>query len=161
MAKVNTKTNHIKNCIDKDESFASFLHLSENINWIDGIPSRVHGFTRKACPLSFGDNEIVDKLIIHALEKINIQQNSYRVYGIYLNYYRDGNDFTPSHSHQNTDQVVISLGATRELIIGKKSYKMESGDVIMFGSAVHGIPKDLNCTNGRISIAMFIGKNTS
>ena len=53
-------------------------------------------------------------------------------------------------------QVVISLGATRTLIIGKKTFSLNNGDVIIFGSSTHGVPKEPTITNGRISIATFM-----
>jgi len=33
---------------------------------------------------------------------------------------------------------------------------MGNGDAIIFGSAIHGVPKDSNCKAGRISIAVFM-----
>ncbi len=41
---------------------------------------------------------------------------------IYLNYYKNGTDFCPGHSHRGSRQVVISLGTTRVLKVGKKDY---------------------------------------
>ena len=79
-------------------------------------------------------------------------------YGIYLNYYRDGNDFCPNHSHKDTKQLVLSFGTVRPLTVGKKDYNLKSGDGILFGSSIHGIPQDSDITNGRISIAIFIRK---
>jgi len=35
---------------------------------------------------------------------------------------------------------------------------MASGDGIIFGTAIHGIPKEPEITEGRISIAIFIRK---
>ena len=35
---------------------------------------------------------------------------------------------------------------------------MKNGDAIIFGSGVHGVPKELT-SEGRISIAFFIAKN--
>jgi len=113
----NIATTHHRQLINPDEAYAAFLHLSETVQWIDGIPSRVHGFTRKAAPLTPGDNSVVDRLIFQTLEKLGMS-NTYGVLGVYLNYYRDGNYFTPTHNHPGSCQVVISLGATRILKIG-------------------------------------------
>lgn len=76
--------------------------------------------------------------------------------GIYVNYYRDGNDFLPQHSHPDTIQLVISLGATRDLKVTSKTYSLQNGDCITFGVATYGIAKQPTVTEGRISIACFM-----
>ena len=63
--------------------------------------------------------------------------------------------WTPNHSHKGTHQLVISLGTSRTLQVGNKDYLMENGDVILFGSSMHGIKPDQS-VNGRISIATFM-----
>jgi alkylated DNA repair dioxygenase AlkB len=80
----------------------------------------------------------------------------YLVYGIYLNYYKNGDMYTPNHTHLKTHQLVISLGASRTFTIGKKTMTLNSGDAVLFGSAVHGVPKDSSVVDGRISIATFM-----
>jgi hypothetical protein len=76
--------------------------------------------------------------------------------GLYLNYYKDGNDWTPNHTHPGTTQIIISLGATRTFQYGKKDIPSQNGDILIFGSGIHGVPKDPDVTNGRISIALFM-----
>lgn len=76
--------------------------------------------------------------------------------GVYLNYYRNGEMWTPNHSRPGTHQLVISLGATRTLEVTKKKIPMKNGDAILFGSATHGVPKEPEITTGRISIATFM-----
>ena len=72
-----------------------------------------------------------------------------------MNYYLNGEHYTPNHSHPKMIQVIISLGTTRILNIGKKEYKSSNGDVFIFGSSIHGVPKQLEIKDGRISIALF------
>ena len=76
------------------------------------------------------------------------------LYGCYLNYYKDGTHYTPNHSHKGTTQIVISLGGTRSFVLGKKTFNVKNGDVAIFGSAIHGVPKQENA-EPRISIAVF------
>jgi len=103
-----------------------------------------------------GMDPILDNCIIKVLSTINNTQS--QIYGIYLNYYRNGEDWTPNHSHPGMKQIVISLGADRILTMASNRYNMSNGDVIVFGSSIHGVPKDPNCKTGRISIAMFLEK---
>lgn len=140
-----------------DHATALYEYFKDNIAWEDGIKSRVHGFTRKAKPMQLGMDPVLDATITTVLTEMKIYRTG--IYGVYLNYYRDGNDFTPNHSHPGMKQIVISLGASRQLTMGSSSYEMKNGDVIIFGSAIHGIPKEPRCKEGRISIALFLEKN--
>ena len=149
------QTKYYPNIIDSDAAMAIYYYLEENIDWEDGVRSKL-GFTRKAKPMELGMDAVIDRCIVESLEKMGITTSN--VYGIYLNYYRNGEDWTPNHSHPGMKQVVISLGSTRVLTMGKSSYAMNNGDAIVFGSAVHGVPKDTACTSGRISIALFLEK---
>jgi hypothetical protein len=154
MARVYTQ--YYPNLLTADHATALFEYLKDNIEWENGIMSRVHGFTRKAKPMQLGMDQVLDSTIAAVFEKMGI--DSAGIYGVYLNYYRDGNDFTPAHSHPGLKQIVISLGATRTLTMGSSSYEMKNGDVIIFGSSIHGVPKDPECKDGRISIALFLRK---
>ena len=99
-------------------------------------------------------DEFIRDLVFTTLEQI--KTGEYNVLGSYVNYYRDGTDFAPSHNHPKQVQLVISLGATRKLIVCKKQYEMSSGDVIVFGSSQHEVPLEPEITEGRISIATFM-----
>jgi hypothetical protein len=122
--------------------------------WQDGIRTAQGGFTRKACPLQVGQEPVVDNLLLQALQTLNL--SSSQIFGLYLNWYRDGNDYTPVHRHRGTRQLIISLGGTRVLSLGKKEYRLESGDIILFGQSLHGVKRDPTCMTGRISIAVFL-----
>lgn len=148
-------TKHYPKLIDSDRSIAMYEYLKDNIDWVDGVKSK-NGFTRKAYPISLGEDEAIDSIIRDTVKLLGMTEVG--VHGIYLNYYRDGNDYTPNHSHPGMKQIVISLGTTRTLTMGTKSYPMSNGDVIIFGSATHGVPKDPNCNEGRIAIALFLQK---
>ena len=138
-----------------NENYATSLYhlLSNGIEWDEGVRSR-KGFTRKAKALRIGDIPEVDEAIGLALSSVT--KTPYNVEFIYLNYYENGEMWTPNHSHAGTHQMVISLGCPRTLQVSKKDYLMENGDVILFGSAIHGIPKEPNVKEGRIAIATFM-----
>ena len=52
--------------------------------------------------------------------------------------------------------MIISLGATRNLIVGDTTYTLNSGDVVIFGSSTHQVPIQQTVNDGRISIATFM-----
>lgn len=151
--KLKCETNFHKNILDQDRAYVLYYMLKDGIVWEEGIRSK-KGFTRKAKALNKNDIIEVDNIIAEVLQKMT--KTKYNIIGIYLNYYEDGNMWTPNHSHPGTHQLVISLGATRTLNIAKKNYIMENGDAIIFGSSIHGIPKDESIKEGRISIATFM-----
>jgi hypothetical protein len=149
-----TKTIFIEDAVNPDDAIYLYEKLKNGISWESGIKSK-NGFTRKQKMLM-----IDDPLFLNVLECIEntllFFQEKYLLLGIYLNYYENGKDYTPNHSHKNTQQLIISLGATRTLTLGLKEYKMTNGSAIIFGSTDHGIPKEPEVKFGRISIATFM-----
>ena len=157
MLKKPIRTKHYKNLLEDNQARELYLYLKDNILWEEGVRSK-QGFTRLAHSLHF-DSIHVDALlpaIVISLEMCEI--DPIRLKAIYLNYYKDGSYWTPNHNHPNTIQIILSLGAERILEIGSKSYNLNSGDLIYFGSSIHGVPKDYKVKKGRISIAMFVEK---
>jgi hypothetical protein len=168
-----TRTVHYPKLLNGDCATILFNHFKNNIEWEDGVRSKT-GFTRKAKAMSVKDDMVLNELIIMVLPQIGITEAI--LHGIYLNYYRTGEDWTPNHAHPKMRQVVISLGATRILTVGARSFCMANGDVIVFGSTIHGVPKEqypeqlmcapgcsISCAcrtfkEGRISVALFLSK---
>ena len=141
-----------KSAIQGEEARELYEFLKKNIIWGEGVRSK-KGFTRKACPLRFGDVGEVDLAIVKALSQLT--DKSYIIRFIYLNYYEDGKMWCPNHTHAGTHQLVISLGCDRILQVNKKDFLMSNGDAIIFGSALHGVPPS-STNQGRISIATFM-----
>jgi len=54
-----------------------------------------------------------------------------------------------------TNQLVLSLGASRILTIVNKSITLNNGDVVIFGEQLHGVPRSKTPCKQRISIATF------
>lgn len=154
------KTTVYRGLIDEKESKEMYKYIKKSVKWKNEIKSRGKNDTRKSCAYPFptynpeNEDSTISQFIISVFCKLKLPDNLEHL-GVYLNYYKNGNDFTPSHSHQGQLQVVISLGATRKLIISKKEYYLKSGDVIVFGSSVHSVPKESDVKRGRISIATF------
>lgn len=146
------QTKFEENILNEDFATSLYYFLRENIEWEEGVRSK-KGFTRKAKGLQIGEIPEIDNVILETLSKIS--KNKYLILGIYLNYYENGEMWTPNHSHPGSHQLVISLGQTRKLSLGKKNYEMKNGSAIIFGSSTHGVPKD-ESVEGRISIATFM-----
>jgi hypothetical protein len=155
MARVLTR--HLSNFLPSDEGWALYYHLQEVITWEAGIPSR-KGPTRLAKSIDLDQYPEITAVLARALKHLYPEKETAGVYGVYLNYYRDGSMWTPNHSHKGSTQLIISLGATRVLKVGKKDYSLQNGDVIVFGSSVHGVPAQPEVQEGRISIAVFLEK---
>ena len=133
-----------------------FNSLKDEVKWENGIRSK-KGFTRKAFAVP-QDSPLMEELMVYVttvLEKMETKC-AYAMLGIYLNYYQNGEMYTPSHKHPGTHQLIISLGTTRTLKVGSKSYPMKNGDSILFDSQLHSVPKESSVVDGRISIATFM-----
>lgn len=156
--KTRVVTEYFPAVVESESAMFAFEYLRDNIQWEDGVKSK-HGKTRLAKAIGIADDEVVYNLIICALKTLNEQSKNIKnvknlgLYGCYLNYYKKGS-FTPNHSHAGTCQIIISLGGTRSLQIGKKDYRMKNGDVAIFGGSTHGVPKE-DTNDERISIALF------
>jgi uncharacterized protein YjlB len=95
----------------------------------------------------------IDDVVFKCLNELT--NKKYFILGLYLNFYENGEMWTPNHSHSGTHQLVVSLGQKRTLQVGKKNYEMTNGSAIIFGSSTHGVPKD-DSVDSRISIATFM-----
>ncbi len=155
-----TKTQHVKGFIESKLATTLYNTLKTETKWHDAIKKN----SRKA--FSVPSSSLLEYVPDVSGELLQIIQYGMlkhapntTLLGIYYNYYRNGNDHTPNHSHPGTIQMIFSLGETRKLIVGKKEIKMKNGDLAVFGSSIHGVPKEENRENGRISIALFLKRN--
>jgi hypothetical protein len=148
-----TKTRYLQTALDEKEALSLYEYLQTNIEWVEGIRSR-KGFTRLAKSIDLDQYPELIEVIVRVLGQID--PDEYILLGVYLNYYSNGNMWLPKHNHPGTQQLIISLGASRTLTVGTKQYSMSNGSAIIFGSASHGIPKEPDILEGRISIATFL-----
>jgi hypothetical protein len=144
---------------DVAEVLFSTLYL--DVEWEEGVRSR-KGFTRLAKPINpmeLGVQGTVGGLLaphIHRAIASLGANTTYAIVGIYINLYENGEMWTPNHSHPGQHQIVISLGAKRPLLIGKTAYPLESGEAVIFGAGIHGVPKAPEVRTPRISVAVFL-----
>ncbi len=156
------KFHHLQGYIDDATATKLYRYIHDNVAWGAGIKTRTGKPTRLAAPLDLfallvllDDFPEVTAKIIKIITDYSTRPNCI---GVYINYYRDGTDYTPSHTHKDTTQIVVSLGATRTFTYVKKEVESRNGDVLIFGASAHGVPKDESVTEGRISIALFMMK---
>ena len=148
----------INNFIDRDESLRLFEKLKNEVPWQGGIKTRNGHISRLQCHLAICPFD-VQYDIMSVITKIfkSDSISKYVIHGIYLNYYRDGNDYCPSHNH-DTNQCIISLGSTRKLKINNVDYSLETGSLVLFKNEYHSVQKEPN-VGPRISIAIFFSKD--
>jgi len=154
MAVTKTKTCFFESIINKDIADCLFDDLCHSIKWKNEIKSKGQP-TRLSSSVDLEDHPFLNEIVQSIVKKVDLSLLS-----VYLNYYQDGNDWTPNHSHPGTIQFVLSLGGKRTLHVGKKEYPMKSGDGIIFGSSTHGVPKEEGQKEGRISVALFLRRST-
>lgn len=152
-------TRHFPGLINADVASSIYELLKKNVQWEEGIKSR-KGFTRLAKSIDPSQvDDLVTSVVMELIETACTEAKmvgTFAIHGVYINYYRDGDMWTPNHTHPKTCQMIISLGATRTLQVGKKNFKIKNGDAMIFGSAIHGVPKEPEVKEGRISIATFM-----
>jgi hypothetical protein len=148
---------HFPNLFTGREAHDLYRYLQKTIQWDKCLNSeRAKKEIHLVKLLSLDEDERVEWAVREALKRMNL--SDYIIYGVSVNYYRDGADYTPSHKHDDLTQLIISLNeidGDRSLKIGKKDYRLNNGDVIIFGCSMHGIPKEENRC-GRISISTFM-----
>ena len=152
MSRQPTRTVFTEGALEEKRATALYEYFRDNIEWEEGIRSSRKGFTRLAKSIILDDYPEIEEILRELLPK----GRAYSIYGVYLNYYQNGEMWTPNHSHAKTQQLIVSLGATRTLVVGKKEFKMSNGSSIIFGSTVHGVPREPDVRDGRISIATFM-----
>lgn len=97
----------------------------------------------------------------------NLQRPSIKLHGCWLNYYRNGHDYTPFHRDSyDADIVLISFGATRTFAIKDNNgtatgLPLNNGDVLIFDKEFdanhkHALLKETKVTEPRVSIVLFI-----
>lgn len=148
------KTQVLKKVIDVEKCKYWYTYLKENIKWEESVRSK-KGFTRNGKLIDLAEYMDLYQLIYDVIQQFN-SPYKYKILMTYLNNYENGEMWSPNHTHPKMHSLVISLGATRNFNLNKKIIEVENGDAIMFGSAVHGVPKQPEVKEGRISIAVFL-----
>jgi len=93
----------------------------------------------------------LESLLRRVFAKANIHDTQARVV---LNFYEDGSKTLNAHRHDFWT-CLVSLGAPRMLEVDHKPYLLEDGDMILFGTQMHGVPAMPDVAEGRISIVVF------
>jgi hypothetical protein len=148
---------HFPSLFTDKEATDLYKYLLDTIKWEKGIYSyKAKKSTRMAKAIKLSVNSKIRWVVTEALTRMGMR--NYMIYGVYANYYRDGEDYAPSHDHKNTTQLVISfneINGDRNLTVGTKTYHLNNGDAIIFGEQKHGITKQVQ-RKGRISLATFM-----
>ena len=144
----------INGFISKDESDRLFQNLKTKVQWNVGIPTRNGGISRLQSHFQMIPYEIQCE-ILEIVNRIfsSDTNNNYNLEGIYLNYYRNGNDYCPRHKHDSR-QCIISLGSPRHITINNKKILLEPGSVCIFNNEYHSVDRDYK-SGERISIVIF------
>ena len=166
------KTVHLSEVFDEKVSTPLYNYLKDNVQWIDEIHSQ-EGLIRKTFRVDFSSDLMKNKInqyIFDACMKIPIPTSNNYHYGIaeiYLTYYENGEMYTVNHQHYGDifHIMILSLGTTRTLKIGKGEYRAKNGDVMIFtnGYSIYSVPKEPEVKGGRITIdvLMYISEKTN
>lgn len=70
------------------------------------------------------------------------------------NFYPDGNTSIAPHQHDFWS-AILSFGASRVFTVDGQPTLLGDGDLLVFGTQRHGVPKMPDVTGGRVSVAIF------
>lgn len=144
-----------RNYILKEAADKLFKVLEKEVPWNNGIITKYGGVSRLQANIDECNNEISTFLTDLVTKILSDKYKNFTIFGVYLNYYRDGSDYCPKHRHTDTKQMIISLGSKRTINIDDIDYDIDSGDIIFFDSEQHSIRKKNKEKSSRISIATF------
>lgn len=106
---------------------------------------------KRMCADYAGGVKQLDALLQKAFCEANIRDPQARVV---MNLYADGQKSLNAHRHDYWT-CLISLGSPRILTVDHTPVVLEDGDMIVFGTQLHGVPEMLDVTGPRISIVIF------
>jgi len=106
---------------------------------------------RRWCANYTGGLPSMDRLLQKAFSVMDIRDTKARVVS---NYYEDGNSGLFAHRHDYWT-CLISLGSERVLNLDDKYLMVRDGDVLTFGTQMHGVPMMPLITTGRMSVIIF------
>ncbi len=153
---------HIPKYLSDEQATDYFHMLEEHLPWQTVQWSTGRNLPRLVCSYEVGSLVSLDQLIELIEKAFNVS-----VEGVWCNFYRDGNDYTPPHKDSyNTDVYTLSLGGTRNCVFTKDAdanrsvYALQSGDILFFDQATnaqykHSIPKSSAVNDPRISVVFF------
>jgi hypothetical protein len=137
--------------LDPEVGLKFYAMLKDSIPWEPVIRDKKLLSKGKVVEL----NEYLDVLdmVMHCLN--SMATRAYAVHSIHLNLYETGAMVFPYSTHQGTHHLIIALGCTRTLFVGKKRYQLNNGDAILFGYGYYRIPEQTT-TEGTILITVFM-----
>jgi hypothetical protein len=143
------------NVFSESEARNLYELLVESVPWNDGVRTRQGKRSRAQCSLELTPDYVQESVMGFVERAFESVHGTVTVAcSVYLNYYNNGNDFCPKHKHDETRQIIISLGGTRTMFINGIAHELTNGSVVAFGSEYHEIKRQPTST-GRISIAVF------
>ena len=155
---------HIPNYLTEEQATDYFHMLEEMLPWQTVKWQAGRNLPRLVC--SYEPESLIS--MEHLIELIEKAFNV-GVTGVWCNFYRNGNDYTPPHKDSyNADVYTLSLGGTRKCVFeedstgAKTTYVLKNGDILFFDTATnathkHSIPKAANA-DPRISVVFFTQK---
>lgn len=153
-----------KRYLDADQADFYYNVLAALLPWTTFAPSPRSRLVHQWDPSS---DSAIDNLIVGLVQPLE-HRFGVRVQGVFLNYYRNGEDYCPYHRDTyGCDVWTLSLGGTRDFLVkpdrtGTKSTKwtLESGDLYLMKRQLHqtyrhSIPARKGMNQGRISVVFF------
>lgn len=153
---------------------AIYTEIMENAAW-EGLPSNTKDFRTGAAVMKYmkdgsvckqsyqkaryspGLSPATDKALQKLFAEYGIEG---RTVGVLLNRYDDGEAMLGSHRH-DCWTALFSFGSERILTIDHTPLLCQDGDLVIFGTQRHGVPKMPDISTGRVTVVVFFYPNES
>ena len=157
---------HHKGFLSVEQATDFFWKFSEII-WLPFAPAPnsrpVHSWKPDT------DNPITNSIIEFVIDKLRREHNVLTCDSVFMNLYRDGEDYCPYHSDAyGLDTYTLSLGATRDFLLKPKAsgthsetFRLRNGDLYYMAKGLHethkhSVPKRTALKEARISILFMV-----
>ncbi len=121
-----------------------------SISFINNIPAIINGepfdTDSQMAPIIF-------ELMFLAIQTIKDPKDTPVFLELFINWYRDGSDSCPGHSH-GCRQITLSLGSERPFTINSKTIIIKHGYALYLNGQNHSVPKTKD-TEPRYSFNLF------
>jgi len=151
---------------------AIYKEVMENAAW-EGLPSNTKDFRTGAAVMKYtkdgsvciqsyqkakyspGLSPATDRALQKLFAEFGIEG---RTVGVLLNRYDDGEAMLGSHRH-DCWTALFSFGSERILTIDHTPLLCQDGDLVIFGTQRHGVPKMPAISTGRVTVVVFFYPN--
>jgi len=115
---------------------------------VTGVPSNRQDFVRRGLCSGLS---CIDGILSRLRRDLDIEDPDAMLVG---NWYPDGKSTIGAHTHDHWS-AILSIGCSRVFLLDEQPIILNDGDLLVFGTQRHGVPKMPDVVDGRVSLGVF------